>query len=83
MANNWFVLMEQTLASGFCPEPGKSRWYGANKDPHCLIHVPGVKAKRIFQVMDLPEAIIWEEKLLGTCVWTLPHHLLLGIPEQV
>ena len=80
MADKWFILAERTLASSLCPEPGKRRWFGANKKPPCLIHVTGVRAKRIFQLIELPKAIIWEERLFGTCVWALPKDLPHDFP---
>ena len=79
----WCVLVERTLASSFSFQPGKMQWYPANKDPNCLIHVTGLTAKRIFQAISLPEAIIWEEGCLGTCVWTLSHNLLGDFPDPV
>ena len=45
---------------------------GVTEHPECIVHTTAVKAKRIFQVIDLPRAKIWEEPVIRTCVWMLP-----------
>ena len=83
MVANWCVFVECTLAFSFSFQQGNRQWNPANKDHNCLIHVTGLTAKRIFQAVSLPEAIIWEEERLGTCVWTLAHNLLGDFPDPV
>ena len=71
MAGEWVVLSARSLASSFPFQPGHRRWPYANTDPTCLIHVNGLKAKRIFQAFSLFQGIMWEELRLGTCICTL------------
>ena len=49
-----------------------TRWIGGNEDDTCIIHTTAVKAKRIFQVITLPKGLLWEDPVLGTCMWMLP-----------
>ena len=48
-----------------------SRLVGVPEHHECIVHTTAVNAKRIFQVLDLPMALIFEEPVLGTCMWTL------------
>ena len=48
-----------------------TRWIGRNEHDTCIIHTTAVKAKRIFQVIALPKGLLWEDPVLGTCMWTL------------
>ena len=83
MAGQWFVLSARSLASSFSFQPGPRCWPYANTDLNCLIHVNGLKTKRIFQGVTLPQAIIWEDRRLGTFVWTLGEKRLGDFPDPV
>ena len=71
MAGQRFVLSARSLESSFTFQPGHRHWPYANTDPNCLIHVNGLKAKRIFQAFSLSQGIMWEELRLRTCICTL------------
>ena len=82
MAGQWFVLSARSLASSFPFQRGHRRWLYANTDPHCIVYINGEQAKRIFHEVSLPKAIIWEDRRLGTCVWTLGKNALVTSPTQ-
>ena len=83
MAGQWFVLASKSLASSFPFRPGHRRWSYANTNPPFIVHVTGDQAKRIFQDVPLPKAIILEDRHLGTCVWTLGKRSIGDFPQPV
>ena len=83
MAGQWFVLSSRSLASSFCFQPGHRRWPYANTDPPCIVYVNGEQAERIIQEVSLPKAIIWENRRLGTCMWTMGQKCLGDFPDPV
>ena len=58
MTGQWFVLSARSLASSLSFQPEQRPWSYANTDPNCLVHVNGEEAKRIFQDVPMPQAII-------------------------
>ena len=83
MGGQWFDLSARTLSSRFPFQPGHRRWPYANTYPPCIVYVNGEQAEKIFQEVSLPKAIIWEDRRLGTCVWTLGQKYLGEIPDPV
>ena len=83
MAGQFFVLASNSLASSFPFRPSHRHWSYTNTNPPCIVHVTGDLAKRIFQNVPLPKAIIWEDRHLGTCVWTLEKRNLGDFPQPL
>ena len=69
--DQFLVLTTLALASSFPFQPGRRRWPTANTNLLCIVHVNGLAAERIFRDVRLPKFLIWEDRELGTCVWTL------------
>ena len=81
--DQWLVLTSMALASSFPFQPGRRRWPTANTNLPCIVFVNGLLAERIFRDVRLPKALIWEDRDLGTCVWTLGITRLGDFPKPI
>ena len=81
--DQWLVLTFMALASSFPFQPGPRRWPTANTNLPCIVFVNGLLAERIFRDVRLPKALIWEDRDLVTCMWTLGITHLGEFPKPI